>query len=111
MVIKHTKGFKTKVNTNVHYEVWTDREAVIKNLKRRPGVMFVSLILYKDYVGLYFQPLYFNPSLLSEIPKNLLPYKKGVTSFHFRELSASQLLEIELLIILGLSFYKSKHWV
>lgn len=73
--------------------------------------MFISLIMYKDYVGLYFQPLYFNPSLIQEIPKSLMEYKKGVTSFHFRELSSSQLLEVEVLVILGLTFYNSKHWV
>jgi hypothetical protein len=108
---KHATSLEVKVKTKTHFELWTTREALMKNFKRKRGLLFISLIINQEFVGFYFQPLYFDHSLAAEIPQGLLSFRKGLTSFHFNALTASQLLEVELLIILGLSFYKKQNWL
>lgn len=98
-------------NTASHFEVWTTREISIRGKKLRKGVMFASLVKFRNYVGLYFQPLYFDPNAGGDDLPDVLSLKKGLTCFHFKRLDGNLEKQARLLLERGWQSYRSRNWI
>ncbi len=112
LVINYQALMKISVNSDSRFEIWTEREISFNGKKPKKGVMFATLLKLRNFVGLYFQPLYFDNKLIDdESFSELVGKKTGLTCFHFTSLNSTLLAQTESLFNKGLEFYQNKNWV
>ena len=111
LILKYKPGLRVEQNSATHFEVWTTREISIHGKKLRKGLMFVSVARFKDYIGLYFQPLYFKQTVLDESMSELAALKTGVTCFHISDFNDTIEEQTRMLLDSGWNSYKENNWV
>ena len=111
LILKYKPWLRVEQNSAMHFEVWTTREISIHGKKLRRGLMFASVARFKDYVGFYFQPLYFTQAVLDESMSDLAALKTGVTCFHISDFNEIIEKQTRMLIDSGWNSYKENNWV
>ncbi|WKZ24003.1 MAG: DUF1801 domain-containing protein [Candidatus Dojkabacteria bacterium] len=92
------------------YELWSKGDFTISGRKRKE-LFFASVMLQKDYVGLYYMPVYTEPDMKKLFSPELLKLLKGKSCFHIKQLSPELEQEIQAALDAGLELYKTNKWV
>jgi hypothetical protein len=99
-----------KSNTSSHYETYGATEAVIgKRVKK--GVFFASVIIQRNYVGLYFFPIYTHPQEFAALEPGLKKLLKGKSCFHIRQYDDLLSKHIQGMLKKGFEIYRKNGWV
>ena len=69
--------------------------------------LFAGVQIQKAYVGFYFFPLHIEKTLKERLPEQLLTFLKGITSFHFTELSTETIDAIKVALNEGSNIYRA----
>lgn len=93
-----------------YYDLWSQKEVVIAG-KKRKEVFFAGLIIQKDYVGLYYMPVYADDELKRFFGPELLATLKGKSCFYIKKDDPVILAQIKEALELGLRLYKDRGWV
>jgi hypothetical protein len=91
------------------YQVYYGKEVEVQG-RKYPELCFVSLLIQKGYVGMYYFPVYTNIGLKKEIAPELLKCLKGKTCFHIKKKDPVLFRQIKEALILGREFYSSRGW-
>jgi hypothetical protein len=92
------------------YELWSDVNiAPAGKPKHEP--YFAGLIVQKNYVGLYFMPIYTDPDIRVSLGAELLSTLHGQSCFHITNLTPTLREQLASALQLGLALYEAKGWV
>ena len=105
-----TMGFDPRVNSDIAYDLWNEKELVIEGRKRKE-IYFAGLVIRKDYVGFYFMPVYAEPDIKAIFHPSLLKLLKGKACFHIKKLDDILLSQISEALAAGFKLYKQNEWV
>lgn len=94
------------------YELEFDREITTKsrktgNIIKKKSLYFTAIIVQKDYVGLYFMPIYSHRDEFKDISEDFLKKLKGKTCFHIKSLDPQTEKDITKLLKKGYDLYKN----
>jgi len=105
-----TIGFDVRTNTDMAYDLWSEKELVVEGRKRK-DVYFAGLVIKKDYVVLYYMPVYVEPEIKAIFHPSLLKLLKGKSCFHIKKLDDILLAQFSDALAAGFKLYKQKGWV
>ena len=75
------------------------------------GMYFASLIIQKNYLGLYFFPIYTHPHEFKDLPPELKKCLKGKSCFHITKHNDELFSQIKALLKKGIQIYKKEKWI
>jgi hypothetical protein len=107
---KYEGPLTAKMNIEGRYELWSIKEVVIDNRKRKE-VYFAGLMIHKGYVGFYFMPIYSDTDVKSVFGQELLKLLKGKSCFHIRKLDEVLVKQLTEALEVGYSLYKERGWI
>jgi hypothetical protein len=99
-----------KVDEPGRYELYSMREVEVAG-RKRDEVFFAGLIVQKDYVGLYYMPIYAEKRLEEVFSSELLKLRKGKSCFYVRKLTPELREQIAEALQAGFNLYKEWGWV
>jgi hypothetical protein len=70
-----------------------------------------SIILQRDYVGLHYVPLYFDPKLEKQLSPRLMKLLKGKTCFHVKQSDAQLESDIDAALKVGDEYFRTRGWI
>jgi hypothetical protein len=109
-VLSEFNGFFTvRKDSSTEFELWSVKEFSVGK-RRKKDIFFAALILQKNYVGLYFMPVYTHPSLRDDLGKDLLSNMSGKSCFHFTKADKRVLNQVRSALKKGLSLYQKLGW-
>ncbi len=110
LISRYSPPLQPKTDTDRYYDVWSFKELVIADRKRKE-VFFAGLIIQKAYVGFYFMPVYTDPETKSFFPPELLRLLKGKSCFHIKKLTPELLTQVDAALERGFKLYQERGWV
>ena len=102
--------YAAKLDDEAHYDLWSNKEAVIDGRKRKE-VYFAALIIQKAYVGFYYMPVYIETEQKKLFKPELLKLLKGKSCFHIKKLDDELLEQISEALQAGHAMYQERGWV
>jgi hypothetical protein len=105
-LVERIGGTKNKKN----YHLWSEKEVEIAGIKRRE-VYFAGLIIQKDYVGLYYMPIYADTKLENVFKPELLKTLHGKSCFYIKKLDDELFSQIKEALKTGFNLYKKRGWI
>jgi hypothetical protein len=102
--------FSPKRDKDGYYDLWSFKPLVIEGRKRNE-VFFAGLIIRKDYVGLYYMPIYVDQELARVFQPELLALLKGKSCFHIKKLDEYLAGQIKIALALGFEAYVQRGWI
>lgn len=105
-----TLGFDNRTNSDINYDLWSNKNVVIDD-KKRDEVFFASVSIKKGHVGFYFMPVYMEEEIKTVFDPNLLKLLKGKSCFHIKKLDDVLMGQIEDALAEGYRLYKERNWV
>jgi len=106
----YSPPFTQKQDVAGAYDLLSIKDVIIAGRKRK-GVYFAGLILYKTYVGFYYMPVYAEPEIKAVFPVELLALLKGKSCFHIKKLDDKIQNQIRFVLDFGLKAYQERGWV
>lgn len=106
---RHSKDLVASQETN-GYILNSDKPVKIGPMNKK-GIGFLSVVPRKNYIGVYFMPIYTDPSIKSKIPKKVLSTLKGKSCFHIKKLTPDLETQLDALVKLGRKTYEKKGWI
>ena len=98
----------TVTNDNpTRYDMVSEKE-VMQAGKKRNRVNFATLLIQKNYVTLYFYPVYTHPYKFKNMPGEIKKTLKGKSCFVFKELDAVLQKQVQQLMKQGFDLYKKE---
>ena len=79
--------------------------------RKREELWFVSALIQKGYVGLYYMPIYGYKELGKQIHPELMKCLKGKACFHIKKNDDELFKQIDEALALGYDAYKKMKWV
>ena len=107
---RYQPPFVPRQDTERYYDLWSFKDLVIEGRKRKE-VFFAGLIIQKNYVGLYYMPVYAEPEVKQLFKPELLRLLKGKSCFHIRKLTPELLNQVEEALAQGYQMYQERGWV
>ncbi|MBL0741820.1 DUF1801 domain-containing protein [Chryseolinea lacunae] len=103
---------RLKLNTNycTRYDLFSEKENTLFG-RRRKDIPFLSLVLQKNYVGLYFMPVYFDPELKKSLSNTLRVMLKGKSCFHLTHIDDALVRQLKSLLRAGYKLYQKNDWL
>ena len=98
-------------NLDSKYDLWSYKEDIEVNGKKRDELFFASLIIQSNYVGFYYMPIYVDKNLKESLDPELLKLLKGKSCFHIKKLDDKLEAQIEKALKIGFELYKEKGWI
>lgn len=92
------------------YSVWSDKTVEAAG-RIWDDIYFAGILVQKGYVGLYFMPVYADPSLKAQIHPQLLKCLKGKSCFHIRKNDPELMQQIKEALKIGYEDFTRKGWV
>jgi hypothetical protein len=94
------------------YELEFDKEITTRSRKtgnviRKKSLYFAAIIVQKDYVGLYFMPIYSHRAEFDFLSDGFMKTLKGKTCFHIKKLDKPTENEIKRMLKKGYGIYKN----
>lgn len=105
-----TLGFNSRINSDVEYDLWSDKNVVLLG-KERNEIYFAGLKIMTSSVTLHFMLIYTNPELKELLHPDLLKLLKGKSCFHFKKLDETMMEHIAQALDIGYKAYKKNEWV
>lgn len=102
--------FTARMDDDAHYDLWSEKDLVIDGRKRK-DVYFAGLIIQKNYVGLYYMPVYASEEVKNLFSPELLSRLKGKSCFHIKKLDPQLLEQIDDALKTGFDLYRERGWV
>ena len=102
------KGMKPKFDLDSKYDLWIFKDLFAFG-KQRKEMYFVWLTIQSNYVGLYYLPLYAEPTIAKSIGKELLSTLKGKSCFHIKKVDDTILKQVKDALDAGYKLYK-QYW-
>lgn len=111
IVSEYEKDLSIVSDDGSRYEVEFDREFETTskrtgNIIKKKGLYFTGLIIHKDYVGLYFMPIYSHKEQFQNLSPDFMKKLKGKSCFHIKTWDSETETETKKLIEKGFSLYK-----
>jgi len=103
-------GFAARINSDVAYEVWADKQIDLHG-KKRDVVCFSSVNIKEGYVELCLTPLQDEPELQNVINPELMKLSSGNSCFKITQLDDELTAKIADAFVAGFTIYKQKGWV
>ncbi|MHA1504555.1 MAG: DUF1801 domain-containing protein [Candidatus Heimdallarchaeota archaeon] len=98
-------------NLDSKYDLWSFKEDIEVNGKKREELFFASLIIQSNYVGFYYMPIYVDKNLKESLGPELLKLLKGKSCFHIKKLDDNLEAQIDKALAIGFELYKEKGWI
>jgi len=98
------------VDTDNDYGLVSQKDVVIAGRKRK-SVFFASLEIQKDFVGLYYMPVYVESELKTVFQPELLALLKGKSCFHVKKLTPELVEQVREALKIGYELYQKNGWV
>jgi hypothetical protein len=93
-----------------HYELWSKKPAVVLG-RKRDQTFFASIVIRRDYVGLYYMPVYTDTDLRALFAPELLKLLKGKSCFYIRKPTPELLTQIASALEKGFERYHQNGWI
>jgi hypothetical protein len=93
-----------------HFDIYGKKKVTVGK-KVFEGMYFASVIIQKNYVGLYFFPIYTHPHEFKDLPEALKKCLKGKSCFHLTKLDKELLSQVSDLLKKGVRIYKKLKWI
>jgi hypothetical protein len=74
-------------------------------------IYFVSVVIQKNFVGLYFFPIYTHPQAFTEIPAEIRKCLKGKSCFNIKKADEKLFKQVEKMAKQGFKLYKQEKWI
>lgn len=103
-------GFDARINSDTAYDLWSEKEVVIADRKRKE-IYFAGVVIRKGYVAFYYMPVYTEPDIKTIFHLSLLKLLKGKGCFHVKKLDDIVLQQISDALAAGFKLYKQNGWV
>lgn len=111
VLLKYQKYFTATLDTENTYTLVSIKELTILG-RKRSDIAFASILIQKNYVTLYYMPIYAFPHLASElIPEEILKLKNGKSCFGFKSIDNKTLKLIDVMLQKGRDCYQDAGWV
>jgi hypothetical protein len=110
LLVKYNPPLASKIDTERAYDLWSVKDLVIDGRKYKE-VYFAGIVIQKDYVGLYYMPVYAEPEIKALFKPELLKLLKGKSCFHIKNLNDELLGQIEQVLADGFNQYQQRGWV
>ena len=79
---------------------------------RKPQQTYLAgIIEQKNFVGLYFMPIYSHPNEFNKLSEDLKKTLKGKSCFNIKTLNPDMLKELDSILAKGILLYKKEGWV
>lgn len=94
------------------YELFFDRQFTTQsqrtgNVIEKDGLDFVAILIQKNYVGLYFMPIYSHAHEFKNVPDDVMSMLKGKSCFHIKHLNPQLEEELRQMLNQGYALYKN----
>lgn len=99
-----------KKDSDTGYEVWGTKQAMIAG-KMKSEIFFAAFMVKKNFVGLYYFPIYTHPEIKKDLPPKLVKLLSGKSCFHISELDENLIQHIETALDVGFKFYVQQGWI
>ncbi|TGK07990.1 DUF1801 domain-containing protein [Leptospira semungkisensis] len=106
----HKGSIQLRGDSGGQFNLVSEKEITVQG-KKKPEVFFATLLVQKGYVGFYFMPVYSDPDVKKQIPKELLSCLKGKSCFHIKKSDPLIYSQIKEALQIGYDKYKAKNWV
>lgn len=103
-------GFNSRINSDVEYDLWSDKNVVLLG-KQRNEIYFAGLKIMTSSVTLHFMLIYTNPEVKEMLHPDLLKLLKGKSCFHFKKLDEVMMEHVAHALDIGYKAYKQNEWV
>ncbi|TGK02814.1 DUF1801 domain-containing protein [Leptospira langatensis] len=111
LILPYHKGsIQLRGDSGGQFNLVSEKEISVVG-KKKPEVFFATLLVQKGYVGFYFMPVYSDPDVKKQVPKELLSCLKGKSCFHIKKSDPLLYSQIEEILQIGYDKYRSKNWV
>jgi len=92
------------------YHLYGNKEVSLFGKKPQPTYI-AGVIQQKNYVSLYFSPIYSHPDSFTDINTDLKKFLKGKSCFNINKITPPLLKEIEDILRRGIDKYKEIEWI
>lgn len=92
------------------YHLYGNKEVSLFGKSPQPTYI-AGVIQQKNYVSLYFSPIYSHPDLFTNISLDLKKYLKGKSCFNINKTTPQLLKEIDEVLTQGIRKYKEIEWI
>jgi hypothetical protein len=92
------------------YHLYGNKEVSLFGKSPQPTYI-AGVIQQKNYVSLYFSPIYSHPDLFTNISLDLKKYLKGKSCFNINKTTPQLLKEIDEVLKQGIRKYKEIEWI
>lgn len=92
------------------YHLYGNKEVSLFGKKPQPTYI-AGVIQQKNYVSLYFSPIYSHPDLFTKISLDLKKFLKGKSCFNINKTTPQLLKEIDEVLKQGIRKYKEIEWI
>lgn len=79
--------------------------------RKMTEMCFSGVVIQKNFVGLYFFPIYTHPQSFTEIPDELRKCLKGKSCFNIKKADDKLFRQIEKMAKQGFKLYKQEKWI
>jgi hypothetical protein len=110
LLLKYSPPFEVRRDAKYGYHLWSNKPVEIDGRKHKE-LFFAGVIQQKNYVGLYYMPVYTDPERKALFKPELLARLKGKSCFHLRSLDPELNGQIVEALKQGHELYKSRGWV
>lgn len=107
---KYTPPYHVTLDRAGRYELWS-KKAVVVDGRPRKEMFFAGLIVQKDYVGLYYMPIYAETKLTKVFSPRFLKLLKGKSCFHVKTLEGGLYDDAVAALKTGHDLYVQRGWV
>lgn len=107
---KYAPPYQVTIDRPGRYELWSKKDIVVAGRPRKE-IFFAGLIMQKDYVGLYYMPIYAETALTKVFSARFLKLLKGKSCFHVKTLEGGLYDDAVAALKAGHDLYTQRGWV
>ncbi len=105
LLIPYGKKLDVRGDGEKNYAIYTVKPVTMFG-REFPNLFFASVQIQKNFVGLYFFPIYTNPDKFTDLPPELKKCLKGKSCFHIKKSDPVLMKQIADLLKKGAELYK-----
>lgn len=107
---KHSPPLTVKADTSERYELSSVKDLVVEGRKIKE-MCFGGMVIQKNFVSLYFYPIYTHPQAFNDLPEELRRCLKGKSCFNFKKADSKLFKQIGKMAKDGFKLYKQEQWI
>lgn len=106
---KYEKDLSVKGNSEDKYHLYSSK--AVEAFGKKRGMYFAGIVIRKNYVVLYFMPVYTHTKLRKKVDPELIKKLKGGSCFQFKDLDSTMAKKLEKMLKIGFDCYKKVGWL